>query len=58
VEKRLTITEWHNIVVRNKAAEICENILVKGIKFYIEGRIKTRNGQEKMEMIVIQPRLM
>lgn len=35
-------TEWHNIVVRNKAAEICEKYLKKGDKVYIEGRIKTR----------------
>ena len=35
-------TEWHNIVVRNKAAEICEKYLSKGDRIYIEGRIKTR----------------
>ena len=35
-------TEWHNIVVRNKAAEICEKYLKKGDKVYIEGRLKTR----------------
>ena len=40
--ERVTNTEWHNIVVRNKAAEICEKYLTKGDKVYIEGRIKTR----------------
>ena len=40
--ERITNTEWHNIVVRNKAAEICEKYLTKGDKVYIEGRIKTR----------------
>lgn len=35
-------TEWHNIVVRNKAAEICEKYLKKGDKIYVEGRIRTR----------------
>ena len=40
--ERVTNTEWHNIVVRNKAAEICEKYLSKGDKVYIEGRIKTR----------------
>lgn len=40
--ERITNTEWHNIVVRNKAAEICEKYLNKGDKVYIEGRIKTR----------------
>ncbi|MDA9588673.1 single-stranded DNA-binding protein, partial [Flavobacteriaceae bacterium] len=31
-----------NIVVRNKAAEICEKYLSKGDRIYVEGRIKTR----------------
>ena len=39
-------TEWHNIVVRNKAAEICEKYLNKGDKVYIEGRLKTRKWQD------------
>lgn len=40
--ERISNTEWHNIVVRNKAAEICEKYLNKGDKVYIEGRLKTR----------------
>lgn len=40
--ERVSNTEWHNIVVRNKAAEVCEKYLSKGDKIYIEGRIKTR----------------
>ena len=40
--EKVTNTEWHNIVVRNKAAEVCEKYLSKGDKIYIEGRIKTR----------------
>ena len=44
--ERVTNTEWHNIVVRNKAAEICEKYLHKGDKVYIEGRIKTRKWQD------------
>jgi len=40
--EKITNTEWHNIVVRNKAAEVCEKYLTKGDKIYIEGRIKTR----------------
>jgi len=39
---QVTTTEWHNIVVRNKLAEICEKYLTKGDKIYCEGRIKTR----------------
>jgi len=44
--ERVTNTEWHNIVVRNKAAEICEKYLKKGDKVYIEGRLKTRKWQD------------
>lgn len=44
--ERVSNTEWHNIVVRNKGAEICEKYLKKGDKVYIEGRIKTRNWQD------------
>jgi len=48
--ERVTNTEWHNIVVRNKAAEICEKYLSKGDKVYIEGRIKTRKWQDDKGM--------
>lgn len=44
--ERVVTTEWHNIVVRNKAAEICEKYLKKGDKVYIEGRLKTRKWQD------------
>lgn len=45
--ERISNTEWHNIVVRNKAAEICEKYLKKGDKVYIEGRIKTRKWTDE-----------
>ena len=45
--ERITNTEWHNIVVRNKAAEICEKYLSKGDRIYAEGRIKTRKWQDE-----------
>ena len=43
--EKVTSTEWHNLVVKNKAAEICEKYLSKGDKIYIEGRIKSRQWQ-------------
>lgn len=48
--ERISNTEWHNIVVRNKAAEICEKYLKKGDKVYIEGRIKTRKWTDDKGM--------
>lgn len=43
--EKITSTEWHNLVVRNKAAELCEKYLSKGDKIYVEGRIKSRQWQ-------------
>ncbi len=40
--ERIVNTEWHNVVVRNKLAELCEKYLSKGDRVYVEGRIKTR----------------
>lgn len=48
--ERVTNTEWHNIVVRNKGAEICEKYLSKGDRVYIEGRLKTRKWQDDKGM--------
>ncbi len=44
--EKITTTEWHNIVVRNKLAEICEKFLSKGDRVFIEGRIKTRQWEQ------------
>lgn len=44
--EKVTQTEWHNIVVRNKLAEICEKYIKKGDKVYVEGKLKTRKWQD------------
>lgn len=35
--------EFHRLVAWNKLAEICANLLKKGRKVYVEGRLQTRN---------------
>ncbi len=40
-------TEWHNIVVRNKLAEICHKYLRKGDKVYVEGKIRSREYTDR-----------
>lgn len=40
--EKISNTEWHNIVAKNKLAELCDKYLHKGSKVYVEGRIKTR----------------
>jgi single-strand DNA-binding protein len=44
--ERVTTTEWHNVVVRNKLAEICEKFLSKGDRVFVEGKIKTRQWEQ------------
>jgi single-strand DNA-binding protein len=45
--EKVSQTEWHNIIVRNKAAEVCEKYIGKGDKIYVEGRLKTRKWQDQ-----------
>lgn len=45
--ERAQETEWHNIVVFGKLAEICGNYLAKGLLVYIEGRIRSRSWEGK-----------
>jgi single-strand DNA-binding protein len=40
-------TEWHNIAIWGKLAEIAGKILRKGAKVYIEGRIKNRSWEDR-----------
>ncbi|MFH0990726.1 MAG: single-stranded DNA-binding protein [bacterium] len=40
-------TQWHNIVVWRKLAEVCGEYLKKGSKIYMEGRIQYRNYDDK-----------
>lgn len=40
-------TEWHNIVVWGKQAELCKEYLAKGRTVYIEGRLQTRSWDDK-----------
>ncbi len=37
------VADFHNVVAWNKLAEICGQLLTKGTKVYIEGRLQTRN---------------
>jgi len=40
-------TEWHRIVVWGRTAENCGQYLDKGRQVYIEGRLQTREWQDK-----------
>lgn len=53
-------TEFHRIVAWNKLAELCSQLLFKGRKVYVEGRLQTRTwtgqdgGQRQTTEIVIE----
>lgn len=40
-------TEWHRVVVWGKLAQLCGEYLTKGRQVYVEGRIQTRQWQDK-----------
>lgn len=40
-------TEWHRIVAWGKTAELCAQYLGKGRSVYIEGRIQSREWEDK-----------
>ena len=40
-------TEWHRIVTFGRLAEICGEYLSKGKQIYIEGRIQTRDWEDR-----------
>ena len=40
-------TEWHNITVWGKLAEICGQYLAKGRQVYIEGRLQSREYTDR-----------
>ena len=51
-------TEWHNVSVFGKLAEVVEKYVDKGTQLYVEGRIKTekytdKNGVERTATRVI-----
>lgn len=45
--EQITKTEWHNIVMWRGLADVAERFLKKGNQIYVEGKIQTRNYQDK-----------
>jgi len=40
-------TEWHRIVVFGKMGELCSQFLAKGRSVFVEGRLQTREWEDK-----------
>ncbi len=45
--ERISQTEWHNVVLWRKLAEVAEKYLKKGNAVYIEGKLRSRNWQDR-----------
>lgn len=45
--ERVEQTEWHSIVLWRGLAEIAQKYVKKGMKLYIEGRLRTRQWEDK-----------
>ena len=45
--ERVERTEWHRIVAWGKTGELCAQYLSKGRTVYVEGRIQTREWEDK-----------
>ena len=61
-DEKHEITDWHNVVLWGKIAEIAGQYLSKGSRVFIEGKLRTRkwedkNGQTKYTTEVIGDRL-
>jgi single-strand DNA-binding protein len=45
--EKKTITEWHKLVAFGRVAEIIGEYVKKGSQLYVEGKLKTRNWEDK-----------
>lgn len=56
--ERAEVTDWFNVVVWDRLAEICSQYLSKGSMVYVEGRLETRswegdNGQKHFRTEIV-----
>ena len=45
--EKVTDTQWHNVIVWNKTAEIVEKYLSKGSEVAVEGKLTSRSYEDK-----------
>lgn len=44
------ITEWHRLVMGGENAQLAERYIRKGTRLYIEGRLKSREFEDKFKV--------
>ena len=45
--KKIENTDWHDVVLWRGLAQLAEKFLKKGMKIYVEGRLKKRSWQDR-----------
>ncbi|MCH5229719.1 MAG: single-stranded DNA-binding protein [Muribaculaceae bacterium] len=46
----LEVTEWHKLVCFGETARIVERYVKKGMQLYVEGKLATREYQDRMKI--------
>ncbi len=44
------ITEWHSLVMGGQNAALAEKYIRKGTRLYVEGRLRTREYEDRMKI--------
>ena len=44
------ITEWHKLIMHGDMAEMAEKYIRKGTQLYVEGRLSTREYEDRMKI--------
>lgn len=44
------LTEWHRLVMGGKNAELAERYIRKGTRLYVEGKLRTREYEDKLKI--------
>lgn len=47
---QIEITEWHHLILFDENARIAERYIRKGTRLYIEGRLRTREYEDKFKI--------
>lgn len=45
------VTEWHSLLMGGKNAEIAERYIRKGSRIYVEGKLRTREYEDRMKIV-------
>lgn len=46
----IEVTEWHRLVFFGEIAQIVERYVTKGTQIYVEGKLSTREYQDRMKI--------